>query len=251
VDWANKSRAHQGVNKSAALTAEFIVSMCGYAQGQIADARSRLRNAVAEMEKLSRLGKETLTDPLTDVLVSQVMRHEAEVRVAAEPVATQPSDRIISGNGPQPARRGSAGIAARADGSYRLEVVAGKIVGQTAQVDVDHISHWSEPKDYVTWNLNVRKTGWFIVTLDYSCDGRSAGSTIEIVVGSNKLTRKIPTTNGWFAYQAVRMGAIEIDKTGVVSVQIRPLNKTGDSVMYLRTVLLRPRALATAESVAQ
>ena len=80
---------------------------------------------------------------------------------------------------------------------------------------------------------------------------KAPGTTFEILVGNSRLQRKVVSTGGWFAFQAIKIGSMEIDRPGVVSVQIRPLTKPGDAVMNLRTVLLRPRPPTTADTVVQ
>src|SRR6185312_1139639 len=97
----------------------------------------------------------------------------------------------------------------------------------------------------------VRKTGSYTVMLDYYCDPKSAGGTYEILVGSSRLQRKIASTGGWNLPQAVKLGTMEIDRTGVVNVQIKPISVTGEALMAFRTLLLRPRTQMVGDAVAQ
>ena len=103
-------------------------------------------------QKLPRLGRDTLNEPLADVLVSQVLRREAESKIVGTP-ATQPTGGGVVATGNNRSAAGIGTIAARPDGSYRLEAAASRVVGQMARLDGDFIAHWNDAKDYVTWNI--------------------------------------------------------------------------------------------------
>jgi hypothetical protein len=127
-----------------------------------------------------------------------------------------------------------------ADGSFQLQAPDAKIVGKTALAEDENVGYWTNPKDYVEWKLQVRTPGKFQVAVDYACIPQSAGSDYEVVVGGERLPAKVAATGSWRDFRTVSIGSIQIDRAGVATLQVKPVNIGKGAVMNLRNVFLRP-----------
>jgi len=157
----------------------------------------------------------TAPDPIVSVVV-------AEVEGPVQPLATDTT------------------IGQDKSGSFRLDAPDAEIVGSTAQLEGENIGYWITTSDYVQWKLKVSHPGTFQVSLDYACEPGSEGSEYQIIVGDQKLDGKIASTGSWRKFRAVKVGQIQIDHAGDVTLQVKPLSKPGLGVMNLQTLILKP-----------
>jgi alpha-mannosidase len=146
-----------------------------------------------------------------------------------------------------------------ADEVIQLFAKQATIHGRTAYVrprpflGSSDICTWTDPQDWVSWQLSLKRSGDYVVDLRYSCAEGSEGSTFEVSVGNAKLTGKIAKpTASWEHFQTLKVGTVRLNETGNLTLSIKPLSKPGSAVMNLCRVRLVPaeqyEALAKAES---
>ncbi len=122
--------------------------------------------------------------------------------------------------------------AAAITGNAQLETEAGH---------EQNIVHWAITHDFVEWTVNVTQSGNFDVELNYACDPKSGGQ-ITVSAGSAKLNITIPPTKSWADFTVAKVGQLKLDKSGPVTITIKPVKKQGEGLLNLRNVVLKPRA---------
>jgi alpha-L-fucosidase len=130
-----------------------------------------------------------------------------------------------------------------ADGSVKLPAIDATIHGSTARHDSamgnENIGFWSDIKDWVDWNLSVKKAGEFDVEVTYACNNADAGSEFTVEVAGKKLTGKVEGTGGWTKLVTKNLGRIEI-AAGRHTLAVRATTMPKGAVMDLRSVVLKP-----------
>ena len=130
-----------------------------------------------------------------------------------------------------------------ADGIIRLTAEDAGIVGETAALeggDVKNIGYWTNPKDYLKWELNITRPGTFDVAVTYSVESDRSGSEYAVVAGDQSVSGVAEGTGGWGGYRTVKLGQLEIAKSGVTTFTVKPVKMKGGSVMNFRNLTLTP-----------
>jgi arylsulfatase A-like enzyme len=113
--------------------------------------------------------------------------------------------------------------------------------------------NWTNPEDSLVWLLDVKTTGRYEITIDYTCPIADAGSVIEIAFQEARLTGKVepgwdpplytnqdtlPRPDGESTmkeFRTLKLGEVEL-KAGQGPMTLRALEIPGKSVMDLRRV---------------
>ena len=129
-----------------------------------------------------------------------------------------------------------------ADGRVRLNwdvaTVHGPGIGYSDAADHESVAYWTDIGDWVHWDFDAAE-GDYAVNIEYSCKGKSAGSTYVLSVGTNRLAGIVTGTAGWESYDTIRLGQVHLGP-GLQSLRIKPTAKPGEAVMNLRGVILTP-----------
>ncbi len=112
------------------------------------------------------------------------------------------------------------------------------------QPGTHRIGFWTNEKDFVRWQYSATRPGMYHVELTYAA-AKGDGTEIEITVGEKSLTAKLISTGSFYRYTVLDFGKIYIPATGKLPVTVRCLKKTGDAVMNLKAVTLRPACEGT------
>jgi alpha-L-fucosidase len=135
-------------------------------------------------------------------------------------------------------------ISQAADGSIILLAVDAGIHGDTAQYESgdgkDNIGYWTDAKDWVSWDMLVKKPGTFSVAITYACGKGAGGSEIIIGAGDQEVAAKVKDTGDWTKFVTENLGTLKIEKAGRTTVSVKVKSKPGFAVMNLRSVELRP-----------
>ena len=67
----------------------------------------------------------------------------------------------------------------------------GGIVRSNKFPNCTYMTSWTTTDDKITWNVDVLDDGDFEVEMYYACDSDSAGSTIELSLGQERISRTI------------------------------------------------------------
>ena len=96
---------------------------------------------------------------------------------------------------------------------------------------------WSNPKDWVSWDFELKKAGKYIVVVMY---GSGGGKDIEVGVADQKLNFTTKDTGGYHTFTFFEAGRVTFDNPGVQTLTVKPSIKTGGGVMDLRQIILLP-----------
>ncbi|HTS17299.1 MAG TPA: alpha-L-fucosidase [Verrucomicrobiae bacterium] len=136
-------------------------------------------------------------------------------------------------------------ITAFDDGSIRLNAADADIHGSTVKLEgrrEANIGQWSNATDSVSWPVRINIAGSYLVRIVYACETNTAGSAYTLTVGDQALHGEVaPTGAKADVYKTFPIGAVNIEKPGVIEVTLQPTSKPGPTVMNMRTVILDPR----------
>ena len=103
-----------------------------------------------------------------------------------------------------------------------------------------HIGKWQKPEDNIQWHVNVNTTGVYDVFVTYSARPEWEGQPYVVNVGDNRLESTIVPSTGWYEYQTLKVGSVELNKKGRKLVEIHPGKILSKDLMYFKTMELRP-----------
>ncbi len=149
--------------------------------------------------------------------------------------------------GPPVVTEAETAIAPQADGSYRLNAVDAVLKGDTIQTEGGNdanIGFWTNVQDAAQWKIKDPAAGTYQVTVEYSCEPGSEGSTFSLLVdgAASGVTGTVAKTAGWSDYKTITLDGTLTLAAGAHVLQIKALTKPGLAVMNLRRILLTPTA---------
>ena len=194
----------------------------------------RSARVVATGEKLA-----VSKDPSGDVIVSRPQ--------TVDPISTAVA---VSLTAPPVVEEPEYAIAPRADGSFRLGAADATLDGRAIQVegegDKSNVGYWSRMRDTAGWTVTVpdANAGRFTVSMEYSCDPGTPGSTFEIQVDgkASGVGGTVEKTGAWSDYRTVNLEGTLMLSAGKHVVKVVPKTKPGEDVMNLRGFWLVPVA---------
>lgn len=99
----------------------------------------------------------------------------------------------------------------------------------------DAVLGWTGPGDVARWTLDVMHPGRYEVVRSYGCRDADAGSRFRVSAGESHPDGAVEATGGRDVFRPRTVGAIELSG-GPTSLEIRPLNITGEELMILHKV---------------
>ncbi|NLH98982.1 MAG: alpha-L-fucosidase [Chthonomonadales bacterium] len=194
----------------------------------------RLATALGSREKLrctvgSRDGHPTLSisrpaklDPIATVI---------ELQLAGRPVVEDPATVVKAG----------------ADGTLTLRA-ADAVIHGSAQYESggghDNIGFWTNPQDYVSWEIELIRPGDYRVALTYACQPGNEGSEYHVTLGlrggGNTVSGKVEATGSWTDFRTVDLGHMSEIKPGRYTLTVKPTSMPRGAVMNLKEVRLTP-----------
>jgi len=131
-----------------------------------------------------------------------------------------------------------------ADGSITLKAIDAIVHGSTAAYESgngkDNIGFWTDPADYVTWNVRIAEPGNYGVEIEYACPNGSEGSEYIVWLAGKELAGKVEQTGSWTDFKSFKLGAASVDKAGACTLTVRPKTMPKGAVMNLKSVRLAP-----------
>jgi alpha-L-fucosidase len=122
-----------------------------------------------------------------------------------------------------------------------LQASDAKLNGATIKLqDNSYVGFWTDPKDSVTWTLNVPAPGTYAVKYLYSCAKGYHGSDVLLQVGTQSLSAKVPATKKWEDFQLLEAGAIQLNQVGTVETTVGFGEKQGKALFNLKAVIFEP-----------
>ena len=103
----------------------------------------------------------------------------------------------------------------------------------------DQIGFWSNPSDYVCWDISLPKAGTYAVKITYSCDHSAGGSAFTVESGGAKLEAISKSTGTWRTHTTETLGELSLAK-GKQTLAVKPKAKPKWKVIGIRSVELQP-----------
>ena len=118
-----------------------------------------------------------------------------------------------------------------------------------------YFTNWTKTDDYVSWDVEVGKSGTYEVELWYACPQKDVGSVIKLSCGENSLKKKITTPNDpplvgmnedrsprmesyVKAFKPMKMGELKL-KAGTAELKLQAMDIPGRQAMEFRLLMLK------------
>ncbi len=132
------------------------------------------------------------------------------------------------------------------DGVLRLLAADADVHGRSARYEAgsghDNIGYWTDPADWVSWEVEVPADGAYQVDVTTGCDRGSGGARYEVACDAGRVTGVVKETGSWVTFRSERLGRLDL-RRGRRTVAVKVLAKPGAAVMNLRSLLLTPTRL--------
>lgn len=102
--------------------------------------------------------------------------------------------------------------------------------------DKNTLGYWSNPKDWVSWDFEVKKPGKFIVV---AMQGSPVSKEIHITCDGQTINYTTKNTGSYHTFTFLEVGTLTFDKPGTKTLNLKPAEGRGP-VMDLRQVILLP-----------
>jgi len=128
-----------------------------------------------------------------------------------------------------------------ADGTLVFSAHDAQVRGTSAKLESHPGSHrigfWSNVEDTVTWPFAPTRYGKYRAELTYSL--ASGNSDIEVTLAGVTLAGDLAATGSWYRYRTVDLGPLYLPEEKS-KLKVRPVRMSGDAVMNLKAITLRP-----------
>lgn len=133
-------------------------------------------------------------------------------------------------------------VSPREDGSIVLDASAAIVHGKTLRYEPEPhkntVGYWTDPKDWASWQFEVKGPGDYDVDILQGCGKGSGGSTVDFSAAGKTLTVTVQDTGGFQNFVTRRIGRFHFDKPGEYTLTVKPAHKPGVAVMDLRQVTM-------------
>ena len=136
----------------------------------------------------------------------------------------------------------------------RDATATGKIKRSNRFPNCSYFLNWVDSKDKISWPVDVVEGGRFNVELYYCCSQQNVGTTIELSLGKNRVSKKITVVNDppeigaaedrstrsesyVKNFKPVEMGVIDLPK-GTGNLELRATEIPGDASIEFRLLML-------------
>jgi hypothetical protein len=127
-----------------------------------------------------------------------------------------------------------------ADGSVLLEPEAADLHGSQIRVEErnghSYIAAWDKASEWPSWTIQFPAKAAYEVSFEYSAAYQDTG--FELALAGQKLTGTARKTAGWYAYQTLKLGRIEISDAGKRELTVRPADAVKWKAMNIRSIKL-------------
>jgi len=103
--------------------------------------------------------------------------------------------------------------------------------------DKNTLGYWSNPKDWVSWDFDVKKPGKFNIVV---MQGSPGSKDIQIAVGDQTLNWTTKNTGSFHTFTFLEVGTLTFDEPGVKTLTLKPAKTVTGSIMDLRQIILLP-----------
>jgi alpha-L-fucosidase len=103
----------------------------------------------------------------------------------------------------------------------------------------ENLGFWDDPKDSVSWLIEVPASGDYLVTADAATP--STDSKLNVNIGAATTTLDIHSTGDWAKFSRFRGGVIHLSKGSKIKVTASPASPDSWHPINLRAITLLPR----------
>ena len=104
--------------------------------------------------------------------------------------------------------------------------------------DFHCLRDWKSTNVVARWQVNIPAKGAYRVLLTYACPHPSAGSTIEVDVGTQRASGFTESTGSWQTFKEFDLGPVLLRKPGQTELSVKATYAAHGSVWDLRCVKL-------------
>ncbi|MCF7954646.1 MAG: arylsulfatase [Phycisphaerae bacterium] len=131
----------------------------------------------------------------------------------------------------------------------------GNIKRSSRHPNCSYFTNWTSVDDKITWDVEVLSDGYYEVELYYTCPAKDVGSTIELSIADEKITKKITQphdppvigkennrVDGTESYvkdfKPMKLGTMHLKK-GKGTLELKAIEMPGTQVMDFRLLMLK------------
>lgn len=129
------------------------------------------------------------------------------------------------------------------DGTTPMNIDQARIVGTKARrrSSIKAIGYWSNPDTRIVWDVVMTKTGDYEVLVTQSLDDAKMGGRYEVTLAGSTVAGEAQKTPGKEQFAEVNLGTLKVVKKGPATLEMRPTQVIGTSLMNLGGVSLRKK----------
>ena len=131
-------------------------------------------------------------------------------------------------------------IQPQAGGKIVLSATAADIHGGSPQIEtkdgLDDVGYWGDANDYVSWDFASPGPGAYAVSVNYACDGGSAGEGFVLDASEQSVKGATVSTGGWGTFVSQDLGTLMLAQGGKQTLTFKP--SVGWKGIALRSVTL-------------
>ncbi len=100
------------------------------------------------------------------------------------------------------------------------------------------IGYWGSAEDWVSWQIEIPKASAYDVTARISSSGHTTPFVVEL--GEQRVEAESVKTRSWEEFASVDIGRFKVDKPGIYTFSVKPLNADTWNPLGLLEVTLVP-----------
>jgi putative heme-binding domain-containing protein len=185
----------------------------------------------SDIKSLRSTGLSLMPDGLEAGLSAQNLADLiAYVRAAGPPA----QHRVVEGNSPQL-------VLPTAEGKLQLLPESCEIFGSkiTLERQYGNLGMWTGEDDHAIWTMQPARAGSYDLYIQYACDNASAGNTLLLQCGTERIAVKVESTGNWDTYKKIRMGEMTLS-AGRQRLTARAQPPLSGALIDLRAIELIP-----------
>ncbi|WP_406699828.1 PVC-type heme-binding CxxCH protein [Singulisphaera sp. Ch08] len=149
---------------------------------------------------------------------------------------TGPPPKQVEGNRPERVTSGP-------DGTVALRAETAELYGDTLTFEAKHknLGYWGRPSDRAAWQFVTERPGRYRVWIDWACDDGSAGNSLLLELGTQRIEHPVTGTGDWDTYRLADIGEVTL-APGIHRLELHSAGPVKGALFDLRSVELRPVA---------
>ncbi|CAG7624494.1 hypothetical protein PAECIP111802_01070 [Paenibacillus allorhizosphaerae] len=125
-------------------------------------------------------------------------------------------------------------------GAFDGDIEGEKLRYDTGKKDRDVVTDWANVADRIRWTYRAASPGDYSVKIVYGAQEGKAGGTFIVETNGQKLTGSVTAKGNGYEFIEQELGVIRLDEPGSYGLTVRADTITGDVLMNLKEVQLRP-----------